>query len=139
MMYITIKKISLISLLALATALTACSKSEPTEKNADNLASAAEAQAMPMSAAPADENNAPVVINDSNATADLGSDIADSNASNVADTAVTPEAGEPAEAGVDNSAMETISENDQVIDDEPASPNAPKANDNSADVNQKVR
>ncbi|ELA09476.1 hypothetical protein MOMA_03700 [Moraxella macacae 0408225] len=124
---ITIKKISLIGLLVLSVPLTACSKSEPVEKTSDNLASTTEA--IPMSAAPADENNAPAVINDGNAVADLDSDV----------TVATSDVGEPIESGVDNSAMETISENDQVIDNKPASPNAPKADDNGADVNQKLQ
>ena len=44
------------------------------------------------------------------------------------------------DGGADNSAMDKITENDTVIDNAPASPNAPKATDDAAPAvgNQKV-
>lgn len=109
--------------------LTACQK--PDEPAAETTAaSVTEPQTMPMSAAPADDdNNAPPLINENTAALDAGPDVnatadaaADMPASNATD-------GEPLEGAADNSAMENISENDQVIDSEPADPNAPKASD----------
>ena len=118
--------------------LTACSKSEPTENTQANTASVAEAQAIPMSAAPADDKNAPVVINDSNATADLGGETAETVTENEPNASVAA-AVEGGDNNIDNSEMEHISEDAEVIDSEPASPNAPKATDSQEkSVNQKV-
>ena len=113
--------------------LTACQK--PDEPAAETTAaSVTEPQTMPMSAAPADDdNNAPPLINENTAALDAGPDV-NANAAAGADAAADMPAsnatdGEPLEGAADNSAMENISENDQVIDSEPADPNAPKASD----------
>lgn len=116
-------------ILPLAISLTACGKKEEPATNA-TAASVAEA-APAMSAAPADSKGTPVLVNETNATVDAGPDsaanTATATASEVAVGAsnVSPE--EAMDGGADNSGMEKISENDQVIDDQPASPNAPQA------------
>lgn len=121
-------------------ALTGCSKKDATDVNNATAASVAEA-APPMTAAPADDKGTPVVINESNANVDAGSDInasvatsLDTSASAVA-TDMPHEAGD-VEGGADNSGMDKISENDQVIDNEPASPNAPRASEESTGSSQ---
>lgn len=114
--------------------LTACQK--PDEPAAETTAaSVTEPQTMPMSAAPADDdNNAPPLINENTAALDAGPDVNANAASADAPVndqlpAATGADGEPLEGAVDNSGMDNISENDQVIDNEPADPNAPKASD----------
>jgi len=118
--------------LSMAVALTACSKKSDDENTNANAASAAEATAAPMSAAPADDQGNAAVVNENTAALDAGPDVAASvsadtgMASGTADTNT-----EALEGAVDNSGMDKISENDQVIDNEPASPNAPRADDDA--------
>ncbi|MFW2177817.1 MULTISPECIES: hypothetical protein [unclassified Moraxella] len=117
--------VTFVSLLMMG--MVGCGNKETATENTANPASVAEAQAVPMSAAPADDKGTPVLVNETNATVDAGPD-----ASLPASTAVAmdmpPASGaEVMEGGADNSAMDKISEHDQVIDNEPASPNAPKA------------
>lgn len=134
----TLYQLSILGLASILT-LTACHKKTETTDNAA-AASVAASQAVPMSAAPADEKNT-AAINAANATVDAGPEMA-SNASATADAA--PASGVEVEASgegeADNSGMDKITENDQVIDNEPASPNAPKASDSPAPAvgNQKV-
>lgn len=119
---------------AAVSGLSACQKHD--EQAAETTAaSVTEPQTMPMSAAPADDdNNAPPLINENTAALDAGPDVNANAASADASVndqlpAATGADGEPLEGAVDNSGMDSISENDQVIDDEPADPNAPKAAD----------
>ena len=139
----TLAKITMLSLVSALT-LTACDKKTDSTDNAA-AASAAESQAVPMSAAPADEKNS-AAVTEANATVDAGPD-----ATSASGTATTVDAmpasntsNSEAEAvddgGADNSAMDKITENDTVIDNAPASPNAPKASDDAAPAvgNQKV-
>lgn len=136
-------KITMLSLVSALT-LTACDKKTDSTDNAA-AASAAESQAVPMSAAPADEKNS-AAVTEANATVDAGPD-----ATSASGTATTVDAmpasntsNSEAEAvddgGADNSAMDKITENDTVIDNAPASPNAPRASDDAAPAvgNQKV-
>lgn len=133
-------KITMLSLVS-ALALTACDKKTDSTDNAA-AASVAESQAVPMSAAPADEKNS-AAVTEANATVDAGPD-----ATSASGTAATPVDAMPAsteadaadDGGADNSAMDKITENDTVIDNAPASPNAPKASDDAAPAvgNQKV-
>lgn len=135
-------QLSILSLAAVLAA-TGCNKKTETTDNA-TAASVAESQAMPMSAAPADGKHS-VAIDEANATVDAGPDTA-ANASAPATTAeAMPASGTEVEAvsegEADNSGMDKITENDKVIDNEPASPNAPKAVEDSAAptvANQKV-
>lgn len=139
----TLAKITMLSLVSALT-LTACDKKTDSTDNAA-AASAAESQAVPMSAAPADEKNS-AAVTEANATVDAGPD-----ATSASGTATTVDAmpasntsNSEAEAaddgGADNSDMDKITENDTVIDNAPASPNAPKASDDAAPAvgNQKV-
>lgn len=139
----TLAKITMLSLVSALT-LTACDKKTDSTDNAA-AASAAESQAVPMSAAPADEKNS-AAVTEANATVDAGPD-----ATSASGTATTVDAmpasntsNSEAEAvddgGADNSAMDKITENDTVIDNAPASPNAPRASDDAAPAvgNQKV-
>ena len=119
---------------AAVSGLSACQKHD--EQAAETTtASVTEPQTMPMSAAPADDdNNAPPLINENTAALDAGPDVNANAASADASVndqlpAATGADGEPLEGAVDNSGMDSISENDQVIDNEPADPNAPKATD----------
>ena len=84
-------------------------------------------------------------MTEANATVDAGPDA--TSASGTA--AATPVDAMPAsnteadaadDGGADNSDMDKITENDTVIDNAPASPNAPKATDDAAPAvgNQKV-
>ena len=135
----TLAKITMLSLVSALT-LTACDKKTDSTDNAA-AASAAESQAVPMSAAPADEKNS-ATVTDANATVDTGPDA--TNASGTATTVDAMPASTEADAaddgGADNSDMDKITENDTVIDNAPASPNAPKASDDAAPAvgNQKV-
>lgn len=128
----TTKKLTktLLNTLIIGTLLTACSKNETPKPAETDVASVAEAQAVPMSAMPADTNNAPVIISDNN----TNNDIANDTASTTNDTDIPEET----EGGEDNSAMENISEDAEIIDDEPASPNAPQVGETNDNVNQKV-
>ena len=139
----TLAKITMLSLVSALT-LTACDKKTDSTDNAA-AASVAESQAVPMSAAPADEKNS-AAVTEANATVDAGPD-----ATSASGTATTVDAmpasntsNSEAEAvddgGADNSDMDKITENDTVIDNAPASPNAPKASDDAAPAvgNQKV-
>ena len=133
-------KITMLSLVSALT-LTACDKKTDSTDNAA-AASAAESQAVPMSAAPADEKNS-AAVTEANATVDAGPDA--TSASGTATTvdampASNTEADATDDGGADNSAMDKITENDTVIDNAPASPNAPKASDDAAPAvgNQKV-
>lgn len=139
----TLAKITMLSLVSALT-LTACDKKTDSTDNAA-AASAAESQAVPMSAAPADEKNS-AAVTEANATVDAGPD-----ATSASGTATTVDAmpasntsNSEAEAvddgGADNSDMDKITENDTVIDNAPASPNAPRASDDAAPAvgNQKV-
>ena len=92
--------------------------------------------------APADEKNS-AAVTEANATVDAGPDA--TNASGTATTvdampASNTEADATDDGGADNSDMDKITENDTVIDNAPASPNAPKATDDAAPAvgNQKV-
>lgn len=135
----TLAKITMLSLVSALT-LTACDKKTDSTDNAA-AASAAESQAVPMSAAPADEKNS-AAVTEANATVDAGPDA--TNASGTATTVDAMPASTEADAaddgGADNSDMDKITENDTVIDNAPASPNAPKASDDAAPAvgNQKV-
>lgn len=136
----TLAKITMLSLVSALT-LTACDKKTDSTDNAA-AASAAESQAVPMSAAPADEKNS-AAVTEANATVDAGPDA--TSASGTATTvdampASNTEADATDDGGADNSAMDKITENDTVIDNAPASPNAPKASDDAAPAvgNQKV-
>ena len=136
----TLAKITMLSLVSALT-LTACDKKTDSTDNAA-AASAAESQAVPMSAAPADEKNS-AAVTEANATVDAGPDA--TSASGTATTvdampASNTEADATDDGGADNSAMDKITENDTVIDNAPASPNAPKASDEAAPAvgNQKV-
>lgn len=128
----TTKKLTktLLNTLIIGTLLTACSKNETSKPAETDVASVAEAQAVPMSAMPADTNNAPAIISDNN----TNNDIANDTASTTNDTDIPAET----EGGEDNSAMENISEDAEIIDDEPASPNAPQVGETNDNVNQKV-
>lgn len=128
----TTKKLTktLLNTLIIGTLLTACSKNETQKPAETDVASVAEAQAVPMSAMPADTNNAPAIISDNN----TNNDIANDTASTTNDTDIPAET----EGGEDNSAMENISEDAEIIDDEPASPNAPQVGETNDNVNQKV-
>lgn len=140
----TLAKITMLSLVSALT-LTACDKKTDSTDNAA-AASAAESQAVPMSAAPADEKNS-AAVTEANATVDAGPD-----ATSASGTAATPVDAMPAsntsnseaeaadDGAADNSDMDKITENDTVIDNAPASPNAPKASDDAAPAvgNQKV-
>lgn len=136
----TLAKITMLSLVSALT-LTACDKKTDSTDNAA-AASAAESQAVPMSAAPADEKNS-AAVTEANATVDAGPDA--TSASGTATTvdampASNTEADATDDGGADNSAMDKITENDTVIDNAPASPNAPRASDDAAPAvgNQKV-
>ena len=136
----TLAKITMLSLVSALT-LTACDKKTDSTDNAA-AASVAESQAVPMSAAPADEKNS-AAVTEANATVDAGPDA--TSASGTATTvdampASNTEADATDDGGADNSAMDKITENDTVIDNAPASPNAPKATDDAAPAvgNQKV-
>lgn len=136
----TLAKITMLSLVSALT-LTACDKKTDSTDNAA-AASAAESQAVPMSAAPADEKNS-AAVTEANATVDAGPDA--TSASGTATTvdampASNTEADATDDGGADNSAMDKITENDTVIDNAPASPNAPKASDDAVPAvgNQKV-
>lgn len=136
----TLAKITILSLVSGLT-LTACDKKADSTDNAA-VASAAESQAVPMSAAPADEKNS-AAVTEANATVDAGPDA--TSASGTATTVdAMPASSDEVEAaddgGADNSDMDKITENDTVIDNAPASPNAPKATDDAAPAvgNQKV-
>lgn len=128
----------LVSLLTV-TSLGGCGDKDTPKTDNAVAASAAEA-APPMTAAPADNKGTPVLINETNSTVDAGGDINTSVATSVAmpasGTASSTTANETgvSEDGADNSGMEKISENDQVIDDQPASPNAPRASDEGTGV-----
>ena len=137
----TLAKITMLSLVSALT-LTACDKKTDSTDNAA-AASAAESQAVPMSAAPADEKNS-AAVTEANANVDAGPD-----ATSASGTAATPVDAMPAssteadvtdDGGADNSDMDKITENDTVIDNAPASPNAPKATDDAVPAvgNQKV-
>ena len=134
-------KITMLSLVS-ALALTACDKKTDGTDNAAAV-SVVESQAVPMSAAPADEKNS-AAVTEANATVDAGPD-----ATSASGTAATPVDAMPAssieaesaeDGGADNSDMDKITENDTVIDNAPASPNAPKASDDAVPAvgNQKV-
>ena len=136
----TLAKITMLSLVSALT-LTACDKKTDSTDNAA-AASVAESQAVPMSAAPADEKNS-AAVTEANATVDAGPDA--TSASSTATTVdAMPASSDEVEAaddsGADNSDMDKITENDTVIDNAPASPNAPKASDDAAPAvgNQKV-
>nr|WP_314232651.1 hypothetical protein [uncultured Moraxella sp.] len=136
----TLAKITILSLVSALT-LTACDKKADSTDNAA-VASAAESQAVPMSAAPADEKNS-AAVTEANATVDAGPDA--TSASGTAATTVdampaSTEVDATDDGGADNSDMDKITENDTVIDNAPASPNAPKARDDAAPAvgNQKV-
>lgn len=129
--------VTLASLMTVAT-LSGCGDKDMPKTDNATAASVAEA-APPMTAAPADDKGTPVMINESNANVDAGNDInasvatsLDTSASAVA-TDTPHEAGD-VEGGADNSGMDKISENDQVIDNEPASPDAPRASEESNDA-----
>ena len=136
----TLAKITMLSLVSALT-LTACDKKTDSTDNAA-AASAAESQAVPMSAAPADEKNS-AAVTEANATVDAGPDATSASGTATAVDAM-PASSDGVEAtddgGADNSAMDKITENDTVIDNAPASPNAPKASDDAAPAvgNQKV-
>ena len=123
-MQVTLSKIGMIGLVTLL-AVTGCQK-KAEETDNTSAASTAEAQAVPMSAAPADDSKAPAIVNETNATVDLGAETAASAAAS-AGVASSAELEDGAEGEADNSAMDKITENDLVIDNEPASPNAPRA------------
>ena len=135
----TLAKITMLSLVSALT-LTACDKKTDSTDNAA-AASAAESQAVPMSAAPADEKNS-AAVTEANATVDAGPDAtsASGTATTVDAMPASTEADAADDGGADNSAMDKITENDTVIDNAPASPNAPKASDDAAPAvgNQKV-
>lgn len=121
-------------LLSMTVGLTACSKTDEQSANAA-AASAAEASAVPMTAAPADDQAATAVVNEDTAAADAGPEAA-SVAADTGMASATAAAGddEALEGAADNSGMDKISENDTVIDNEPASPGAPRADDEGANV-----
>ena len=135
----TLAKITMLSLVSALT-LTACDKKTDSTDNAA-AASAAESQAVPMSAAPADEKNS-AAVTEANATVDAGPDAtsASGTATTVDAMPASTEADAADDGGADNSDMDKITENDTVIDNAPASPNAPKATDDAAPAvgNQKV-
>lgn len=133
---ITAKKIFL-STLIIATCLTGCSKKEKTEPKPAEIASVAEAQAVPMSAMPADEKTAPTIINDNTTPVELNDSNPTTANNNLSDN---PENSDNTDNNdTDNSAMENISEDAEVIDNEPASPNAPKATEHNDTLNQKLK
>ena len=137
----TLAKITMLSLVSALT-LTACDKKTDSTDNNAAAASAAESQAVPMSAAPADEKNS-AAVTEANATVDAGPDATSaSGAATPVDAmpASSIEAEAAEDGGADNSDMDKITENDTVIDNAPASPNAPKASDEAAPAvgNQKV-
>ena len=72
----TLAKITMLSLVSALT-LTACDKKTDSTDNA--AASAAESQAVPMSAAPADEKNS-AAVTEANATVDAGPDATSASA-----------------------------------------------------------
>lgn len=115
----------------ISTALTACNKTEQPQITQNNIASVAETQTVPMSAIPADDKTTPTIITDANTTTNV--DIV-GEMPEIASTTNTTETA----TDNDNSAMENISEDAEVIDDEPASPNAPTTNDTTDNVNQKI-
>ena len=84
----TLAKITMLSLVSALT-LTACDKKTDSTDNAA-AASVAESQAVPMSAAPADEKNS-AAVTEANATVDAGPDA--TNASGTAATTVDPRVG----------------------------------------------
>ena len=136
----TLAKITMLSLVSALT-LTACDKKTDSTDNAA-AASAAESQAVPMSAAPADEKNS-AAVTEANATVDAGPDATSASGTATpvdAMPASNTEADAADDGGADNSDMDKITENDTVIDNAPASPNAPKASDDAAPAvgNQKV-
>ena len=135
----TLAKITMLSLVSALT-LTACDKKTDSTDNAA-AASVAESQAVPMSAAPADEKNS-AAVTEANATVDAGPDAtsASGTATTVDAMPASTEADAADDGGADNSDMDKITENDTVIDNAPASPNAPKASDDAAPAvgNQKV-
>ena len=95
-----------------------------------------------MSAAPADEKNS-AAVTEANATVDAGPDATSASGTATpvdAMPASSAEAEAAEDGGADNSDMDKITENDTVIDNAPASPNAPKASDDAAPAvgNQKV-
>lgn len=140
----TMYQLSILGLAAVLAATGCNKKTETTDNTA--AASMAESQAVPMSAAPADNKNT-AAVNEANATVDAGPD-ATNNTSAAVTAQALPASGVEVEASgegegegeADNSDMDKISENDQVIDNEPASPNAPKAQESTAPAvgNQKV-
>ncbi len=96
----------------------------------DTNKSTAEDEAVPMSAKPADSQDAPIVEGDTPEITDDTATTATAEAQpNEADGEEIVE-----EGGEDNSEMDNISENDQVVDDEPASPDAPTASEEPAEV-----
>lgn len=139
----TLAKITMLSLVSALT-LTACDKKTDSTDNAA-AASVAESQAVPMSAAPADEKNS-AAVTEANATVDAGPDATSASGTATpidampASNTSNSEAEAVDDGGADNSDMDKITENDTVIDNAPASPNAPRASDDAAPAvgNQKV-
>lgn len=147
-----LKKPSFACMLGLAgcIALTGCSKdSDKTAIKNDEVKSAA--KEVPMSAAPAKVKEAPIAVTD-NTSSTVGALSVSSAAEGTIIEAAAPKNEAPVEktakgknkkasavaetnpqteGEADNSAMDSISENDQVIDDAPASPDAPQAKEGS--------
>lgn len=125
-------KLAYLTAISVTLILTVTGCHKKTDTTADMAASATASQAVPMSAAPADDNKNPAVINENTAALDAGPDAA-ASAATMDSVASGNDAVE--EGGADNSAMDKITENDKVVDNEPASPNAPKAAD-EGDTNE---
>lgn len=130
--------IAMLAAVLAVTAITGCSKKDSEKADNAAAASAAEAAAVPMTAAPANDKGANIAVTEDNAAVDAGPDATASTAmatDTVPASGVDAEGHEALEGAADNSEMDKISENDQVIDNEPASPNAPRATEEGTSPN----
>lgn len=130
-------------LMATAVVLTGCGKSDDKASKNDEVKPTE--KEVPMSAAPAKTKEAPIAVGDDSHTKVIAPIASSAAEGTVIEPPAPKEAGNEkvgkgknkkasavdatlnAEGEADNSAMDSISENDQVIDDAPASPDAPQA------------
>lgn len=144
---ISSKKITLVTASLLLSGMLVACGNKPENPTVGNTTNTAEKE-VPMSAKPADTKGKPVAIGEED-KAEKGSvvtsDTASTNApvhassstnstNNVVPVVADSSVAAIAEGGADNSGMDKISENDQVIDDAPASPDAPKAPEENTQI-----
>lgn len=133
-----------IAMLCAITSLTACSD-KPENPPVSNTPTNQTEKDVPMSAKPADTKAQPIAVGEEG-KAETGAVVAsgtagienpttaDSASAKVVPVVVESGTDATAEGGADNSGMDKISENDQVIDDTPASPDAPKAQEEKSEI-----